>query len=136
MSYFCASFCLRFFGFLDFFLALGFSAVNYCSYYSSFSNACSFTPFMIFYFRNKCNWSIILIFSVLLCEKWDNQAILSIIKTPHYVRAIISCPKVWLRYVWHLFWVLSLFDVLSNCQLITSRWDECFCMMYYTSVAT
>ena len=96
-------------------------------------------PSWYFSFRNKCNWSTILIFYVLLCEKRDNQAILSIIQTTHYLRArneFISCPKVWLRYVWHLLRVLSLLDVLSNCQVNTSRWEGCFCMMHYTSVAT
>ena len=133
---FVPHFVWGFLGFWTFVLLSDFQLLITALTILPFSNACSFTPFMIFYVRNKCNWSIILTFSVLLCEKRDNQAILSIIKTPHYVRAIVSCPKVWLRYVWHLFWVLSLFDVLSNCQLITSRWEECFCMIYYIPVAT
>lgn len=98
------------------------------------SNICSFPPY--FNFRNKCKLGIILIFSVLLCEKWDNQAILSIIKTPRHLRArdeFIPCPEVWVRYVWHLFWVLSLLGMLSNCQLITCRWERCHCIIIHQS---
>ena len=96
---FMPHFCVRFFWFSGVFLLWDFqllflsTSIWWCLFACSLHN--------IFTFRNKCKLIIVLIFLIILCEKQENHAILSITRKAchldvrHRVNKSTSCPRVW-----------------------------------------